>query len=147
MYYYCCVMCNIIMCVNAITREYEKYGGNDFCLGGWGQAPVEKAVTQDLDLEGWAAIAKDQPQVREEPLRKGCLRVAKEQLEVKCGCKLTALSSAWAGSLDCCVASSALTDQSPVFYLHINSNHYPRFSFDYLMNQHFMTLPSWFFFF
>ena len=36
--------------------------------------------------------------------------------------------------------SSALADQSPVIKFTYQFNHYPRFLFNYPMNQHFMTL-------
>jgi hypothetical protein len=69
-------------------------------------------------------FAKSWPQLWEWIPRKGCLEAAKEWLQLNGGYKLTVLCSAWVGSLDSCVDdvdSSALENQSEVFYLHINS--------------------------
>ena len=52
----------------------------------------------------------------------------------------TAFSCYSKNSLD----SSSLADQKPSLLFTYQFSHYPRFPFDYPMNQHFMTLAPWF---
>jgi len=84
--------------------------------------------------------AKDQPHLEEGFLRNQCLRAAKGITQ----------SQLWGITDSLCLLllalqtahpdNSTLTDQSPVFSLHINSVIYSRLPFAYPMNQHPMTL-------